>query len=606
MDLSLIRNFCIIAHIDHGKSTLADRLLELTGTLGREEMRAQTLDNMELERERGITIKAKAVRLNYKARDGKTYRLNMVDTPGHVDFSYEVSRTLVACDGAILVVDATQGIQAQTLANAYIAMEHNLEIIPVLNKIDVPSSEPEHVLEEVKTSFGYDSDEVLLISAKTGQGVPQVLEEIVQRIPPPKGDASMPLRALIFDSRYDVYKGVIAYIRVFDGRIRKGDKLRLMGQDTALDVLEVGYFAPYPISTTELAAGDTGYIATGLKSVEECRVGDTVTSVYGGASEPLIGYRHPKPMVYAGIYPTQAEDFLELREAIERLRLNDASLSYEGEFSPVLGNGFRCGFLGPLHLDIVRERLEREFSLSLIVTVPGVNFAITTTSGQKISVINPAQFPSPNHIAKIEEPWVQISVITPSVFMGTLIELLAESEGILKHTEYMGQYRSGRDLGQRVRLEYEMPLRSILTTFYDQLKSRSRGYASLDYELIGYREAKLVKLDVLINEVIVDAFSRIVPPGKTYEVGKAMVSRLKEVIPRQLFKVPIQAAVGGHVLARTDISAKRKDVLAKCYGGDITRKRKLLEKQKEGKKKMKSMGRVEIPKEAFLDILKLG
>jgi len=606
MDLSLIRNFCIIAHIDHGKSTLADRLLELTGTLGREEMRAQTLDNMELERERGITIKAKAVRLNYKARDGKTYRLNMVDTPGHVDFSYEVSRTLVACDGAILVVDATQGIQAQTLANAYIAMEHNLEIIPVLNKIDVPSSEPEHVLEEVKTSFGYDSDEVLLISAKTGQGVPQVLEEIVQRIPPPKGDASMPLRALIFDSRYDVYKGVIAYIRVFDGRIRKGDKLRLMGQDTALDVLEVGYFAPYPISTTELAAGDTGYIATGLKSVEECRVGDTVTSVYGGASEPLIGYRHPKPMVYAGIYPTQAEDFLELREAIERLRLNDASLSYEGEFSPVLGNGFRCGFLGPLHLDIVRERLEREFSLSLIVTVPGVNFAITTTSGQKISVINPAQFPSPNHIAKIEEPWVQISVITPSVFMGTLIELLAESEGILKHTEYMGQYRSGRDLGQRVRLEYEMPLRSILTTFYDQLKSRSRGYASLDYELIGYREAKLVKLDVLINEVTVDAFSRIVPPDKTYEVGKAMVAKLKEVIPRQLFKVPIQAAVGGHVLARTDISAKRKDVLAKCYGGDITRKRKLLEKQKEGKKKMKSMGRVEIPKEAFLDILKLG
>jgi len=606
MDLSLIRNFCIIAHIDHGKSTLADRLLELTGTLGREEIRAQTLDNMELERERGITIKAKAVRLSYKAQDGRTYRLNMVDTPGHVDFSYEVSRTLVACDGAILVVDTTQGIQAQTLANAYIAMEHNLEIIPVLNKIDMPGSEPEHVLEEVKTSFGYDSDEILLISAKTGQGVPQVLEEIVQRIPPPQGDAGLSLRALIFDSRYDVFKGVIAYIRVFDGRIRKGDKLRLMGQGTALDVLEVGYFAPGPISTTELAAGDTGYIATGLKSVAECRVGDTITSVLGGAGEPLIGYRHPKPMVYAGIYPTQAEDFLELREAIERLRLNDASLSYEAEFSPVLGNGFRCGFLGPLHLDIVRERLEREFSLSLIVTVPGVNFVITRTNGQKISVINPAQFPSPNHIAKIEEPWVQISVITPSVFMGTLIELLAESEGILKHTEYMGQYQSGGDLGQRVRLEYDMPLRSILTTFYDQLKSRSRGYASLDYDLIGYREAKLVKLDVLINEVTVDAFSRIVPPDKTYEVGKAMVSRLKEVIPRQLFKVPIQAAVGGQVLARTDISAKRKDVLAKCYGGDITRKRKLLEKQREGKKKMKSMGRVEIPKEAFLDILKLG
>jgi len=606
MELSSIRNFCIIAHIDHGKSTLADRLLELTGTLGREDIRAQTLDNMELERERGITIKAKAVRLNYKAGDGRTYRLNMVDTPGHVDFSYEVSRTLVACDGAILVIDATQGIQAQTLANVYIAMEHNLKIIPVLNKIDMPSSEPEHVLEEVKASFGYDSQEILLISAKTGQGVPEVLEAIVQRIPPPQGDAKLSLRALIFDSRYDVYKGVIAYLRVFDGRIRKGDKLRLMGQDTALDVLEVGYFAPHPVSTTELAAGDTGYIATGLKSVAECRVGDTITSVYGGASEPLIGYRHPKPMVYAGIYPTQAEDFLELRGAIERLRLNDASLSYEAEFSPVMGNGFRCGFLGPLHLEIVRERLEREFSLSLVVTVPGVNFAITKTNGQKISVTNPAQFPSPNYIEKIEEPWVQISVITPSVFMGTLIELLAESEGIFKHTEYMGQYQSGGDLGQRVRLEYEMPLRSILTTFYDQLKSCSRGYASLDYELIGYREAKLVKLDVLINDVIVDAFSRIVPPDKTYEVGKAMVSKLKEVIPRQLFKVPIQAAVGGQVLARTDIAAKRKDVLAKCYGGDVTRKRKLLEKQKEGKKKMKSMGRVEIPKEAFLDILKLG
>jgi GTP-binding protein LepA len=550
MDLSLIRNFCIIAHIDHGKSTLADRLLELTGALGREEVRAQTLDSMELERERGITIKAKAVRLNYKARDGRNYRLNLVDTPGHVDFSYEVSRTLAACDGAILVIDATQGIQAQTLANAYIAMEHNLEIIFVLNKIDLPASEPEHVLKEVETSFGCNANEILLISAKTGQGVPGMIEEIVRRTPSPRGDAGLPLRALIFDSRYDVYKGVIAYLRVFDGRICKGDKLRLIGQDTELDVLEVGYFAPSPVATTELAAGDIGYIATGLKSVVECRVGDTITSVYHGADEPLIGYRHPKPMVYAGIYPTQAEDFLELREAIERLRLNDASLSYETESSPVLGNGFRCGFLGPLHLDIVRERLEREFSLSLVVTVPGVSYIIIKTNGQKITITNPADFPSPNYIERIEEPWVRISVITPSVFMGTLIELFTDSEGIFKHTEYMGQYQAGGDLGQRVRLEYEMPLRSILTTFYDQLKSRSRGYASLDYELIEYREAKLVRLDVLINAVTVDAFSRIVPPDKTYEVGKAMVSRLKEVIPRQLFRVPIQAAVGNQVVAR--------------------------------------------------------
>ncbi|MDP2729012.1 MAG: translation elongation factor 4 [Dehalococcoidales bacterium] len=606
MELSLVRNFCIIAHIDHGKSTLADRLLELTGALRLDEIRAQMLDSMELERERGITIKAKAVRLNYKSRDGMSYRLNLIDTPGHVDFSYEVSRTLAACDGAILVIDATQGIQAQTLANVYIAMEHNLEIIPVINKIDLPASETERVLEEVENVFGYKPEEVLLISAKTGEGVPQVLEETVRRIPSPKGDAGLPLRALIFDSRYDAYKGVISYVRVVDGRISKGDKLRLMGQDTEFEVLEVGYFAPHPISTGELAAGDVGYIATGLKSVAECRVGDTITSVYQGAGQPLIGYHHPKPMVYAGIYPTQAEDFLELREAIEKLGLNDASLSCEPEFSPVLGNGFRCGFLGLLHLDIVRERLEREFSLSLVVTMPGVSFIITKASGQQITVTNVGDFPSPHEIEKMEEPWVRISVITPSVFMGALIELFTESEGIFRHTEYMGQYQSGGDLGQRVRLEYEIPLRSMLTTFYDQLKSRSRGYASLDYELIGYREAKLVKLDVLVNDVTVDAFSRIVPPDKTYEVGKALVAKLKEVIPRQLFKVPIQAAVGSHVIARADISAKRKDVLAKCYGGDITRKRKLLEKQKEGKKKMKSIGRVEVPKEAFLSILKLG
>jgi GTP-binding protein LepA len=606
MEQALTRNFCIIAHIDHGKSTLADRLIELTGTMRREEIGEQVMDSMDLERERGITIKAKAVRMHYQASDGQTYRLNLVDTPGHVDFSYEVSRTLVACEGAVLVIDATQGIQAQTLANTYLAMEHNLEIIPVINKIDLPGSEPERVLAEIESVLGYKPQDVLLISAKTGQGVPPLLEEIVRRIPPPRGDAGRPLRALIFDSRYDAYKGVIAYLRVVDGRVSKGERLRLMGQGTELEVLEVGYFGPEPCPAPELTAGDVGYIATGLKSVEECRVGDTVTSVSGGAAEPLIGYHPPKPMVFAGIYPTQAEDYKDLRDAIEKLNLNDASLTYEPESSPILGHGFRCGFLGLLHLDIVRERLEREFSLSLVVTVPGVSFVITRTNGQQFTITNPDEFPETTEIEKLEEPWVKISVITPSDFIGPLMELLGESEGVYKHTEYLGQYRSGGDLGQRVRLEYEMPLRCMLTTFYDQMKSRSRGYASLDYEFIGFREAGLVKLVILLNSVPVDAFSRIVTPEKAREVGKLLVAKLKEVIPRQLFTVPIQAAVGGRIVAREDIPAKRKDVLAKCYGGDITRKRKLLEKQKEGKKKMKSIGRVEVPKEAFLDVLKLG
>ncbi|MEK7354374.1 MAG: translation elongation factor 4, partial [Chloroflexota bacterium] len=450
MDQSLIRNFCIIAHIDHGKSTLADRLLELTGALRHEEMREQMMDSMELERERGITIKAKAVRLTYKAPDGREYRLNLIDTPGHVDFSYEVSRTLVACEGAVLVIDATQGIQAQTLANVYIAIERNLEIIPVLNKIDLASSEPERILEEVKNVFGYKREEVLLISAKTGQGVPELLEEIVLRIPPPRGDGSQPLRALIFDSRYDVYKGVIAYLRVVDGKVSKGDKLRLMAQDKEIEVLEVGYFAPNPFPASELAAGDVGYIATGLKSVAECRVGDTVTLAVGGATEPLFAYQHPKPMVYAGIYPTQADDFLELREAIEKLSLNDASLSYETEFSPVLGNGFRCGLLGLLHLDIVRERLEREFGLSLVVTTPGVQFVITKTNGQKLTITNPSQFPDPSQIVKMEEPWIRISVITPSSFIGSLMELFRESEAVYKTTEYLEQENKWGELGQRV------------------------------------------------------------------------------------------------------------------------------------------------------------
>ncbi|MFC1926433.1 translation elongation factor 4 [Chloroflexota bacterium] len=606
MDQSITRNFCIIAHIDHGKSTLADRLIELTGALRSEDIREQVLDSMDLERERGITIKAKAVRLSYKSNDGKDYRLNLIDTPGHVDFSYEVSRTLAACEGAVLVIDAAQGIQAQTVANIYLAMEYNLEIIPVINKIDLPGSEPDRVLEEIETVLGYSSKDVLMLSAKTGEGVPQLLEEIVRRIPPPEGDAGLPLRALIFDSHYDAYKGVVAYLRVADGRISTGNNLRLMGQRTEMEVVEVGYFSPLPCPVQELIAGDVGYIATGLKNVRECRVGDTVTSISNGATEPLIGYNPAKPMMFAGIYPTQADEYQQLREAIEKFSLNDASLSYEPESSPILGNGFRCGFLGLLHLDIVCERLEREFSLSLLVTVPGVKFIITKTNGKQVTLVNPTEFPTPTEIEKIEEPWTRVSIITPSDFIGTLMELIMEYGGIYKHTEYIGQYKSSAKLGQRVRLEYDMPLRSMLTTFYDQLKSRSRGYASLDHELIGYRESRLVKLDVLVNDVVIDAFSRIVAPEKAHEVGKAMVNKLKEVIPRQLFKIPIQAAVGSRIVARADIPAKRKDVLAKCYGGDITRKRKLLEKQKEGKKKMKYIGRVEVPKEAFLDVLKLS
>jgi len=606
MDQKSIRNFCIIAHIDHGKSTLADRLIELTGALRKDKIIQQVMDSMDLERERGITIKAKAVRLSYHSRAGKLFRLNLIDTPGHVDFSYEVSRTLVACEGAVLVIDATQGIQAQTLANIYIAMEHNLEVIPVINKIDLPGSEPDHVMKEIETVLGFKSNEVLLISAKTGQGVPELIEAIVHRVPPPAGRSDLPLRALIFDSHYDDYKGVVAYIRVVDGVMETGAKLRLMGQGTHLEVLELGYFAPGPTPEDRLEAGEVGYIATGLKSVKECRVGDTITLASSGARQPLIGYELPKPMVFAGIYPTQADEYADLREAIEKLNLNDASLTFEPESSPILGQGFRCGFLGLLHLDIVIERLEREFGLSLVVTVPGVKFMVTKTDGEKLAVTSPIDFPEPNEIQKTEEPWVGISIITPSGFIGALMDVMQEYEGLYKHTEYLGQITVMGEESQRVRLEYEMPLRSMLTTFYDSLKSRSRGYASLDHEFLGYREARLVKLDVLVNELKVDAFSRIIPPEKAHDTGKSVVAKLKEVIPRQLFKVPIQAAVGSRIVAREDIAARRKDVLAKCYGGDITRKRKLLEKQKEGKKKMKMIGRVEVPKEAFLEIMKLG
>ena len=606
IDKTTVRNFCIIAHIDHGKSTLADRLIELTGAMRKEELREQVMDSMELERERGITIKAKAIRLDYKANDGKTYRLNLIDTPGHVDFSYEVSRTLAACEGAVLVIDASQGIQAQTLANVYLAMEHNLEIIPVLNKIDLPSAEIERVLDEIESVLGYGTENMLLISAKTGQGVPHLLERIVQRIPPPGGNADSPLRALIFDSHYDSYKGVIAYLRVTDGRISKGDNLRLMGQGTEMEVLEVGYFAPEPCPVQTLSAGDVGYIATGLKNVAECRVGDTVTSESNGAAEPLLGYRPAKPMVFAGIYPTEADDYQELRAAIDKLSLNDASLSYEPESSPLLGYGFRCGFLGLLHMDIVRERLEREFALALLVTAPGVSFTVTKTNGQTVTVVNPTDLPQPHEIERIEEPWVSISVITPSKFIGPLMELVMGCGGMHKRTEYLGHSKTPGELGQRVQLEFDMPLRSMLTTFYDQLKSRSQGYASLDYEFVGYREAKLIKLDVLVNGVLADAFSRIVPPEKAHDIGEAIISKLKEEIPRQLFQVPLQAAVGSRIVARANIPAKRKDVLAKCYGGDVTRKRKLLEKQKEGKRKLKQIGKVDVPKEAFTSVLKLN
>jgi GTP-binding protein LepA len=603
MEQCFIRNFCIIAHIDHGKSTLADRLIESTGAMRREEMSEQVMDRMELERERGITIKAKAIRLKYIAASGQEYLLNLIDTPGHVDFSYEVSRTLAACEGAVLVIDVTQGIQAQTLANVYLAMEHNLEVIPALNKVDLPSGEPERVMAEVKSVLGYSEAETLRISGKTGLGVPELLEAIVARVPPPSGSPSSPLRALIFDSHYDPYKGVIAYLRVTDGSINKGDKLKLMGQGTTLEVLEVGYFNPAECPVACLNAGEVGYIATGLKTVGDCSVGDTVTSLVNPAVELLVGYRPAKPMVFAGIYPTTASDYHELREAMEKLKLNDASLSYEMENSPLLGHGFRCGFLGLLHMDIVYERLEREFGLSLVVTAPGVSYVITKTNGEVITVINPSELPMPTEVARMEEPWVKIRILTPSKYIGPIMELEQKSGGVHRHTEFLGD-RAGTEGTQRVQLDYGMPLRSMLTNFYDQLKSRSNGYASLDYEFDGYHDAQLVKIDILVNNTLVDAFSRIVPPDQAHDMGKSLVHKLKEAIPRQLFAIPIQAAVGGRILARADIAAKRKDVLAKCYGGDITRKRKLLEKQKEGKKKMKSIGQVDVPKEAFLSVLK--
>jgi GTP-binding protein LepA len=592
-----IRNFCIVAHIDHGKSTLADRLLEVTGTLSLREMSEQVLDQMELERERGITIKAKAVRMHYRLRDGQTYQLNLIDTPGHVDFAYEVSRSLAACEGAIVVVDAAQGVEAQTLANVYLAVEHDLELVPVINKIDLPNADPERVRHEIQEIVGLPGDECILASAKQGTGVDEILEAIVQRIPPPAGDPDAPLRALVFDSHYDPYKGVIAYVRLVDGAVGPDDRLRMMANDQRVDVLEVGVFSPRMTPTDRLSAGEVGYIATGLKDVRELQVGDTITQAASPAPEPLPGYRPAKPMVFAGLYPTANDDYVLLREALEKLRLNDASLLYEPESSVALGFGFRCGFLGMLHMEIIRERLEREYGLDLLITAPSVEYHVYTTDGELRTVDNPALLPPPNHIQRVEEPWVSLSIIVPSRYIGTLMELVQSRRGVYKKMEYLDE--------QRVLLTYEMPLAELIVDFHDQLKSRTQGYASLDYQYADYRPAELVKLDIMVNQQPVDALSMIVHADKAYQQGRVLVEKLRTLIPRQLFDVPVQAAIGNKIIARETIRAMRKNVLAKCYGGDVTRKRKLLEKQAEGKRRMKRLGSVEIPREAFMAVLSL-
>ncbi len=590
-----IRNFCIIAHIDHGKSTLADRLLEHTGALSGREMTEQVLDHMDLERERGITIKMKAVRLNYRARDGIEYQLNLIDTPGHVDFSYEVSRSLAACEGALLVVDAAQGIEAQTLANVYLALEHNLEIIPIINKIDLPGAEPERVKQEVEDVIGLDASEALLASAKSGAGVEEILERIVAKIPPPGGNAHAPLRALIFDSHYDPYKGVIAYIRVIEGSVSEGMQVKMMATDKEFDVNGVGIFRPSLTSIGALRTGEVGFIAASIKNVKDCRVGDTVTDAANPASVSLPGYRKAMPMVYCGLYPVETVGYEGLRDALEKLSLNDSSLLYEPETSDALGFGFRCGFLGLLHMEIVQERLEREYGLSLITTAPNVVYRITTTAGEVIEIENPSRMPPAGKIELVEEPYVRSTVMAPKDYVGAVMELCQERRGLFVNMEYMSV--------SRVMLTYDMPLGEIIYDFFDQLKSRTRGYASLDYDLIGYKQSDLVKLDLMIAGEVLDALSVVVHKDKAYHRGRLLVERLRSLIPRHLFEVPIQAAVGNRIIARETVKAIRKDVLAKCYGGDITRKRKLLEKQKEGKRRMKQVGNVEIPQEAFMAVL---
>jgi GTP-binding protein LepA len=594
-----IRNFSIVAHIDHGKSTLADRLLEATHTIDPRHMTSQVLDSMELEREKGITIKARAVRLHYDAPDGQQYAFNLIDTPGHVDFTYEVSRSLQACEGAILVVDASQGIEAQTLANVHLALAQNLVIIPVINKIDLPSADPEMVIAELEETLAIPREEVILASAKEGIGVEEILQAVVERVPPPRGDAEAPLQALVFDSHYDPYKGVVGYVRVANGTLHDHERIHFMASGADSDILELGYFRPGPIATRALSAGEVGYVATGVKSIAEVRVGDTVTAVSRPAAQPLPGYKQALPLVFAGIYPLRGDDYPLLRDALDKLHLNDASFVYEPESSAALGFGFRCGFLGLLHMEIVQERLEREFGLDLIASAPSVEYRVELMHGDREVVVdNPAKMPNPGEIEQIGEPWVSAQVITPTDYIGPLMELATSRRGEFKNMEYLDP--------KRVNLHFELPLAELIVDFYDQLKSRSSGYASLDYAYLGYRPGDLVKLDVLVNGEPVDALSLIVHRSQAYRTGKALVEKLKELIPRQMFEVPVQAAIGSHIISRETIRAMRKNVLSKCYGGDITRKRKLLEKQKEGKQRMKRIGSVEIPQEAFLAVLRMN
>ena len=597
MDLAHIRNFCIIAHIDHGKSTLADRLLQVTGTVAARDMQAQLLDSMDLERERGVTIKASAVRMKWTALDGETYEINLIDTPGHVDFTYEVSRALQACEGAVLVVDASQGIEAQTLANLYLALDHNLEIIPVINKIDLPAARPDDIAQEVDNLIGIDPDSILRVSAKTGLNVEAVLEAVVQRVPAPTGDPDAPLQALIFDSHYDAYKGVIAYMRIINGKVTPHGIVRMMATGIAVTPVEIGTFSPGLVTMPELNAGEVGYLATGLKTVQECRVGDTITTAVNGATEALPGYQQAKPMVFAGFYPVESDDYPALREALDRLQLNDAALVYTPETSTALNFGFRVGFLGLFHMDIVQERLEREYDLDILATAPSVEYQLLLRNGDTVSIDSPAQLPDESTIQEIREPWMKISVFTPDTYIGPIMELVTKKRGQYLSMEYLDS--------TRVLLTYNIPLAELIIDFYDKLKSITKGYASLDYSFGEYKPERLVRLDILVNSQPVDALSMIVHQEDAYHKGQRLVSKLKELIPRQMFIVPIQAAVGSKIISRADVKAIRKDVLAKCYGGDISRKKKLLDKQKKGKKRMKMIGNVEVPQEAFMAVLRL-
>ena len=594
---SKIRNFSIVAHIDHGKSTLADRLLEITGTLTKREMEEQVLDNMEIERERGITIKSQAARLVYRREDGEEYILNLIDTPGHVDFTYEVSRSLAACEGALLVVDATQGIEAQTLANCYLALDNDLEIAPIINKIDLPSARPDEVKEEIEDVIGIEAEDAPMISAKTGLNVEDVLETIIEKIPAPNGDEEAPLKALIFDSYYDSYKGVVCYVRILDGKVKAGTKIKLMNTNKVYDVVEVGVFTPKLFSTAELMAGDVGYITASIKNVADARVGDTITESERPTEHALPGYKKAVPMVYSGIYPVDGAKYDELREALEKLQINDAALDFEPETSIALGFGFRCGFLGLLHMEIIQERIEREFNLDIITTAPSVIYKVTKTNGETIDLTNPTNLPEPTEIDSMEEPIVKASVIAPTEYVGAIMDLCQERRGVYIDMQYLEE--------TRVCINYDIPLNEIVYDFFDTLKSRTRGYASFDYEFKGYTKTELVKLDILLNGDVVDALSMIVPKERAYHKGRGIAEKLKEIIPRQMFEVPIQAAVGSKVIARETVKAMRKDVLAKCYGGDISRKKKLLEKQTEGKKRMRQVGSVEVPQEAFMAVLKV-